>query len=336
MGKRIAVRTALATPSVLALVWLIRHLWGEATWWSYLIWAIPEGVWLFAVLVPVACGLAYGRDRRVRLAVRLGCLAALFLSLAICEPRIRRLKEPDPKNLKVLQLNMEHGLEGVERIARLIERERPDILFLEEAGPLGEAPDRILPEMKRALSGYQVHRSRFEAVAVKGTILAREVVDLPETDKERAEKPGKVLTAVRADVRGHVLRLVALHFSPSRFDEALESSPWLMPSYLDRMAAIRSGQYAKLRDYIRLHANESIIVAGDFNAHPAGADYRRLASIATDAFAAAGSGFGFSLTANAPVERFDYIWCKNVEPVRCEVLPDIVSDHRAVVAWVNP
>jgi vancomycin resistance protein VanJ len=101
------------------------------------------------------------------------------------------------------------------------------------------------------------------------------------------------------------------------------------------MARIRSGQYSRLRQYMEMHANDCMIVGGDFNAHPAGPEYRKMSELATDAFTASGAGFGFSLTATMPCERFDYIWCRNVEPMRCEVLPDIVSDHRAVVAWVS-
>ena len=335
MGKRIAVLLALGTPSGLMLAWLVRHLWGESTWWSYLIWAVPEGLWCFLVAIPIVCGVALGRDRSVRRAARLGIVATLLLSLAMCEPRLRALRTPGPNNLKVMQLNMEHGLKGVEKIARLIERELPDILFLEETGPLDQQPDQRSPELTRALSQYQVHRSRFEAVAVRGEILETEVIDLPETATEHSERPGKVLTAVRAKVRGHTLRLVALHFSPSRLNEAFEASPWAMPAYLSEMARIRSGQYSKLREYMEMHANDCIIVGGDFNAHPAGPEYRKMSALGADAFSASGAGLGFTLTATVPCERFDYIWCRNVEPVRSEVLPDIVSDHRALVAWVS-
>lgn len=333
MGRKLAIRLCLGTPLALALAWVIRHLWGETTWWSYLVWAVPEGAWGLALLIPIGFGLALGRDRRVRMACRIGTISTLLIVLAICEPKLRLAARPEPEDLKVMQLNMEHGLKGVEKVANLIERERPDILFLQEAGPLGEPPNRFSPALRRALAGYEVYRSRFEAIAVRGQLFERQSIDLPETDKERREPPGKVLTTALAKVRGTEVRLVTLHFSPSRLDEAVREGISSLPAYLTNMARVRRGQYSALIAFLAEHATERVIVAGDFNAHPAGPDYRRLARVATDAFAESGVGMGFTLTASVPCERFDYLWSRKLKAVRCEVLPDQVSDHRAVMAW---
>ncbi len=43
----------------------------------------------------------------------------------------------------------------------------------------------------------------------------------------------------------------------------------------------------------------------------------------------------YSLRASFPHKRVDYIFVRNLKPRACYVLKDIVSDHRAVDAWVQ-
>ncbi|MEQ1933847.1 MAG: endonuclease/exonuclease/phosphatase family protein, partial [Fimbriimonadaceae bacterium] len=94
---------------------------------------------------------------------------------------------------------------------------------------------------------------------------------------------------------------------------------------------VRRAQFSALSDLA--NSNLPSIAAGDLNEQPLGPNYYRLTEYWTDAFEAAGQGFGYTLTATLPNHCSDYILSRGIHPVRCEVLPDVVSDHRAIVAW---
>lgn len=243
-------------------------------------------------------------------------------------PIIRQTK-PIPKgSLKVMQLNMQHGLTGIEKVAALIERESPDILCLQESGPRQEFPDGSPPPIRRALRGYVLYRSFSEAIAVKGEILGKGTVELPEPAYESAIGGGKVITFVKARIRGKVIRIATVHLSP-RPDPSL--SAWAGAA---QFARIRQAQFKALADFLKA-SPEHTILCGDFNSHPVGPNYRLMTSIMTDAFAAAGSGIGYTMNSRLPHKRIDYIYCRGFVPVAHRVLPDVVSDHRAVVAWLK-
>lgn len=308
----------------LVLVWGIRHVWGCSTWWSSIPTLVPEPVWLVGAL---GWCVATGIPRFA--AAKLPAFCAFLAALAINEPQIRF---PGPKmGLKVMQLNMQHGMVGVDKVAALIERERPDILFLQEAGSLDKPVDRVAPSLRNALAGYQIFRIRYEAIAVRGQLLGRETVDTGfGLDGRR-----KFLTTAVARVGGKTISLATLHFQPTQEDKLL-TAPGAALRRLVRVGEIRQDSYRVLASWLRSQPDgQPCIVAGDFNEHPCGPNYRLLSFYAEDAWQAAGVGFGFTIPSVTPFERIDYIWARNARVRRAEVLPDVVSDHRAVLAWIE-
>lgn len=304
---------------------LVKAVGGDGGWWSVLIWKVPEPIWLGLAGVALIVTGVVKRFRRNFIFA----LYALSMAFMTSMPSCGRTGAVRAGDVKVLQLNMEHGLEGVEKVAGLIERERPDILCLEEAGPLSFYPDRTPASLTRALAGYQVFHSTFEVVAVRGEISEARLVDIPEMESERRPVDQKVLTTALCLVKGRRVRVACLHFSPR---------PSPTGGFVARWAAyceIRRAQYEGLETFIESHPSEALIVAGDFNGHPAGPNYGSLRGLMRDAFDKAGRGFGYTLTSSLPCEREDYIWSRNLMAVDCRVLSDRVSDHLALVAWLR-
>ncbi|MDQ2838138.1 MAG: endonuclease/exonuclease/phosphatase family protein [Actinomycetota bacterium] len=96
--------------------------------------------------------------------------------------------------------------------------------------------------------------------------------------------------------------------------------------HLDELAAFAADRLAGV----------PLIVGGDINAVPGSQTWQRLQSFGTDAFAAVGSGDGFSYSATEPVRRIDAVFADpRLRPLRAEVIdsPDvrIGSDHRPLL-----
>ena len=82
-----------------------------------------------------------------------------------------------------------------------------------------------------------------------------------------------------------------------------------------------------------LASHDRVIVAGDLNERPGGPALHVITSRFRDAFAAAGSGDGSTWPASAPRIRIDYVFASHgVRVESASVLPDVASDHLAVVA----
>ena len=78
-----------------------------------------------------------------------------------------------------------------------------------------------------------------------------------------------------------------------------------------------------------------IILCGDFNDTPESRVCRRLNQTFDDSWALAGQGDGFTIPAEKPRKRIDYIWIskdKSLEPLKVWVPQSDASDHRPVVS----
>lgn len=283
-------------PGGFLIVWAIRHVWGCSSWRSSVPTLVPEPFWLALALAYCLIASFKQFDR-----FKLPAIATLLLALAINEPQIRL---PGPKTgIKVMQLNMQHGLGGVDSVAALIEREHPDVLFLQEAGSLDKPWAQVTPALRKALEGYEIHRVRYEAIAVRGEILERSTIDTGYGLDGRR----KVIATALARVAGKTISLATLHFQPTQEDK-LFAAPSAAYRRLVMVGEIRRTSYRVLADWLRSQPKgRPCIVGGDFNEHPCGPNYRLLGTVAQDAWVAAGVGFGLTIPSSSPFERIDYI-----------------------------
>ena len=99
----------------------------------------------------------------------------------------------------------------------------------------------------------------------------------------------------------------------------------------------RRPPFERLYQIVKAHAEEPLIVLGDFNTPIDSIYFERLRELLHDAFETAGSGYAATWPMVAPVLSLDHIWLsRHFRVVRCEHRTSLYSDHRAVVvdlAW---
>ncbi|HST49552.1 endonuclease/exonuclease/phosphatase family protein [Jatrophihabitans sp.] len=109
-------------------------------------------------------------------------------------------------------------------------------------------------------------------------------------------------------------------------------------THLDLIEAPRLRHLDELADFTArfVPADVPLIVGGDINAVPASATWQRLQRFGTDAFAAAGTGDGFTYSTVAPVRRIDGVFADpRLQLLKAETVDTadvrIASDHRPLV-----
>lgn len=124
-------------------------------------------------------------------------------------------------------------------------------------------------------------------------------------------------------VRVMSVHLLVLDYNPP------EGLPYVARTV--RVGQLRDEQTAAILRRVRREPGP-VVIGGDFNNQPFGPRYRRLSEALTDSFRATSFGFGYTNTASMPAKRVDYLWTRDLHPLRSWVVPAHASDHRPVVA----
>jgi endonuclease/exonuclease/phosphatase (EEP) superfamily protein YafD len=88
-------------------------------------------------------------------------------------------------------------------------------------------------------------------------------------------------------------------------------------------------------EVMRAYHGRPIILCGDFNDTPGSRTCQKIAQAFTDTWTVAGAGDGFTMPAEQPRKRIDYIWLSKdsaLEPLKAWVPQSQASDHLPVVA----
>jgi endonuclease/exonuclease/phosphatase (EEP) superfamily protein YafD len=87
-----------------------------------------------------------------------------------------------------------------------------------------------------------------------------------------------------------------------------------------------------------VRAGARVVVGGDLNARPSSAELQPLGAAGwRDSWAACGGGPGFTFPAAAPDRRIDYLFLPpGLGCRRATVLPELASDHRALLVELVP
>lgn len=337
LGRWILPLVALYVAALIALVLLFR-IGGDQTWWVTVAFYAPRWIWVVPwppLLFLAAIGIG-GRRRLVALGL---LLAALPLAggplLGFVMPRAGDAAGESTRVVRVLTANVEREAGDGPGITAAIARERPDIVMLQEweeridvAWPAGWRVVRQGPELLIA------SRFPFEEAAVA----------------EWPDPPGEPVNMALAVVRTDFgpLRLLNLHLTSPRIGlgEIASRRTLINPGKagaLDRAIAARRDESARAAAYARV-IDAPLLVVGDFNMPDDSRIYRDTWSGFTNAFRAAGSGFGATVRAAlGPIpiaSRIDHQlggagWrCRSAR-----VGPDVGSDHRPLIAeweWTGP
>jgi len=320
LARLAGLATALACASVLAVyaaeVWgARRHPAAEslAYWPQHVYGALP----LLALLLVILA-------RRGRLLVP--ALAAIaFWAIALMRPAwhvpARPHQQPAGPTVRVVTYNVHVGLQGADRVAETVRGLQPDVICLQEAW---HSP--VLP-LRRAFPGYHGLESMELDTLARFPIESHRRVPFAMGWRHGLE--------TKLDVHGVPLTVLNVHFitgtHPSgSVERALRERT--VREYLRLTVAARRAQVATVMRWLDEQRGPAIVV-GDFNTPPGAWSLRPLRERMTDAFAAAGLGFGHTFPSEFPLIRIDYIWCTPDIRVRsCRVVRSAASDHCALVA----
>ena len=250
-----------------------------------------------------------------------------LLTVALCLAAIgcRGPKAGNDLALRVMSYNIHHGegLDGrvdLERIAGVIQRERPDLVALNEVDKGVERTQRRdFPAELAALTGMSCvfsNNYHYQGGEYGNAILSRLPVVGWTNRHYRMLRPGEQrgLLEVRAKAGRRVVRFFATHLD-FRGDDS------------ERVLNV-----GEVRAVVESEPDLPAIVAGDFNDLPGRRVHRLIKEFMHDAWEVGSEGDGFTIPAAKPQKRIDYVFAtRGIAVDRMWVPETEASDHRPVV-----
>jgi len=317
-GRWLATITFLNLAAILLLVFIERIV-AERHWLTTLLTYMPQQPFCLPTAALLIIALL---TRRWRLAAWNG------VATAICLFALLGVNIPKPNfyvhgyRLRVMTLNLHHLSAGTDRSVALIEREKPDILCLQEVSR-GTAGDPVA-QLAGRLPGWRVARTHDVAIFSRLPIRAQRVHPVPGT--------GRAMLEAVCEIEGRRFTVLNIHMSTSATPRSLFTRGVSRRSHLRETAAIRSQQVRQILA-ITPRSPYPVLLAGDFNTPPRGILYRRLRQQFDDAFTRMGWGTGYTFPSRLPVMRIDYIFAgKGLAVVKCCRPAARASDHKAMSA----
>lgn len=322
---------------LLALLLAALSWWGERNWLLSLALFAPPWIFLAPLLILAPLSLLFLRWRL--LLVQGGCVALLFFGYMTFRWTPDRPGAPD--TLTLVTHNVGQG--NRQQFAAFLEREKPDVILLQDAKYRGGAYAHRFPDR------YVAARGEFVCIS-KHLIQQSELLEEPVWNKRPVAARFEIL------YQGKPLALYNVHLPTprSQFNRFLsrrvltdlfgdEESPGGFTSYKSWIA----GRIELAEALSRRIASEKLpyIAAGDFNMPDHGYIYHLFAGEMTDAFAKAGRGFGLTfpgessnpVTFFGPWLRIDFVFAgRGWEPFFCVPESGRKSQHRAVMARLRP
>lgn len=232
------------------------------------------------------------------------------------------------KTFRVMTYNIHHGegLDGkvdLQRIADLIKREQADIVALQEVDKgVKRTARRDCPVELAALTGLSCvfsNNYHFQGGEYGNAVLTRFPIKRWTNRHYKMLRPGEQrgLLQVVLEVHGRELVFLDSHLDP-RGDDA------------ERLFSA-----AELVEAVQPYRGQPVILCGDFNDVPDSRTCQKLAQEFTDTWKAVGAGGGFTIPAEKPRKRIDFIWTSKepaLEALKVWVPESEASDHLPVVA----
>lgn len=258
----------------------------------------------------------------------LGVVACLLGVLLVLSGQLRwphvRVSAKGAPTIRVMTFNVEHGWHGVEKIAETVRSQNVDAFCMQELGTGEDASTidelrRLLPDYSLFSDGSRTSGTRLPVLRQRSILLTNE---------------GWGWTMIEQVVRfdGHAVRVLNVH-APSYQPGPTRRRPF--PQWLTRWGELSVEQHRLIDIELGHIASDATptVLCGDFNMPATGSRYRKLASLATDVFAAVGSGTGWTMPSGLPMRRIDYVWAfPGLEPLEAHVVDRRASDHAAVIA----
>ena len=252
-----------------------------------------------------------------RISARIG-LVLFFLAVSV-SPAFAK------KNLRVMTYNIHVGVGmdkklDLQRIAGVINRERPDLVGLQEVDrgvQRTEGKDEIaelaaMTQLHYAFAPNLDYQGGKYGVAILSRFPIKKTVHRMFENKREAERRGLLLVEVEVD--HFPLTFVTTHLDYQFADGRLFETEQL----LEHLAGVKG----------------PLILVADLNDVPTGSAYQLVRTKFTDAWVTSGArGDGFSYPADKPAKRIDHIFASHgVRAKKAWVVETLASDHVPVVA----
>lgn len=233
-----------------------------------------------------------------------------------------------PVTFRVMTYNIHHG-EGLDgkvdllRIAQLIKEQGADLVGLQEVDKgVERTARRDLPAELAALTGMTCvfsNNFHYQGGEYGNAVLTRFPVKRRANLHYQMLRPGEQrgLLQLVLDVRGRELVFLNTHIDFRSED----SERW--------------SNVGEIENVTKLYPGKPIIMAGDFNDTPESRVCRRLAETFHDTWKLIGQGDGWTIPAEKPRKRIDYLWISQddrLKPLMAWVPSSEASDHLPVVA----
>ncbi len=306
-------------------IFLLAAFCGEKHWLVGLLLFLPVP----GLMVPALILGSFCAKYSPRLCV--GCLCmVLFILLFFMHWHWTFFSGREKKNsLSILTNNI--GERRLKTLSPFLQKTRPEIMMLQDAGNRS----RVL---SREHSGY--------FVAAQGEFSLISKYEIKSSGLVSAGTDGQKPVAAWFEIEygGQPIVLYSVHLPTPRGDlNSLRHGGILSRETRDKYKASQERRLKFAREFLEVLKKERrpFIVAGDFNMPDTGWLYRQYHGAMKDAFAAAGSGFGYTFPGGTmnplalfrPWLRLDYIFCGGGwKPLFCCVESDRSAQHQAVFA----
>lgn len=254
----------------------------------------------------------------------------ILLSLFLIRPSSTILNYNQPKketaNLKIITLNAHAGTFGRKNIEDFINKEDPDILFLQEAGA--------------ALNPYVLKKLKYKEIS--GIVFFYSKYPILES-KEWLPKDNAHVKSYDTNINGKTYRFINIYLEPFYLNKSMVKptedqavNEHKFKDLIKRMVPTFKAHQAQISAALKAIETSPypIIMAGDFNSVPNSYEYYHLGKNLKDAFEIAGSGSATSFHDWKFPIRIDYIFAsKEILPISYKVdRSSRLSDHFPVVA----
>lgn len=298
----------------LAAVVIIERHYPESYFPAFLLTYIPQLPLLAPLIPPMLICVIFWQWRLMWIN-----LAILGAGVALLVPPVLPHRAP-PHNpaqrIRIVSWNAHEEFRNDNRMAKVLKALQPDVVCLQEARSARFAD--LLP-------GAQVAHTHEVTTLVRGRIVERQPCRLGPSPNYRYGMD----TLVQLP-QGR-LRVLNVHYVIDVTGRIRQVKNPEEPERTFHTREARALEHQTVLAWMK-GSDEAAVVCGDFNTPPNALYYRELRAAATDAFAVAGRGWGFTFRRDRPLIRIDYCWCLGgVEAVRSYTVDAGVSDHRLLV-----
>ena len=234
------------------------------------------------------------------------------------------------KSLRVMTYNIHVGvgMDGklnLERIAEVINRERPDLVGLQEVDrgvKRTEGKDEIAELAKLTRMDFSfAHNLDYQGGQYGVAILSRFLIQERDHQKfeNKRESERRGMLRVEVEVENRKINFVTTHLDYQYEDGRLFETEQLLQALTG--------------------VSGPLIVAGDFNDEPGGTAYKLMRTQFDDGWLSSrAKSNGLTFPANKPVKRIDYIFSRLTDRIRVKkawIVETLASDHLPVMAEIE-